>query len=354
MRFHLLGLANVPTRSEFVTDGFSIFIIKLAKMLKAMKHTVIFYGGEGSQVECDEFVQCVSSADHLRVYGDYDWQHDFYKGSGGDEIHQIFNANAIREINQRKELHDFLLCEGGDFHRPIADGTDLMAVEPGVGYIGVFSKYRVFQSYAWMHYIYGLRKEWDGSWQDAVIPNFFEPSEFPFQPIKEDYFLFVGRHTPRKGIEVAVQVTREIGAKLIVTGQGRWDFSNEPHVESRGVVSDAERNDLMGRARAVIMPTYYIEPFGNVAIEAMLCGTPVLTTDWGAFPETIRDGVTGFRCRTFQEFIDAAGKSREIDPAQCRQWAADNFSTESAMPKYQRYFNQLDALWGDGWYQKTQ
>jgi len=355
-RFHMLGLAHIPTSREFRPCAYSQKVVKMGTMLKSLGHTVYFYGGEGSDLDCDESVQVVSNQDRIDCYGDYDWKTEFFKLSGTDSCHKTFNENAIREINARKEYGDLVLCPMGWWHKPITDAVNLAAIESGIGYRGVFAKYRVFESYAWMHYIYGRRKQDDGSYYDAVIPNYYDPVDFPYQEKKDDYFLYLGRLVRRKGIQVAVGVTRELGAKLIVAGQGSLVNPDEKlnitdaHVEHVGTVGPEERAELMGHARAVFVPTLYIEPFGGTAVEAMMCGTPVLAADWGAMSETVLPQVTGFRCRTFGEFVWAARNAGKIKPADCRRWAIENYSMDRVKWQYQAYFEQVKDLWGDGWY----
>lgn len=106
----------------------------------------------------------------------------------------------------------------------------------------------------------------------------------------------------------------------------------------------------MSKAKGLFMPTTYLEPFGYVAIEAMFSGTPVITTDGGAFPETVLHGVTGYRCRNLEEFIWAAKNIKKIKPADCRRWAMGNYSMKKATERYKDYFTKIMNLYRKGWY----
>ena len=228
-----------------------------------------------------------------------------------------------------------------------------MAVEFGVGYSGTFTNYRVFESYAWMHAVYAMQQgsahDANGKWYDTVIPGYLERERFPFESQKSDYFLFIGRLTERKGFHIAAEVCQTLGKRLLIAGQG----TPPSYGEYVGVVGPEERGRLMSQARAVFVPTIYLEPFGNVAVEAMACGTPVITTDWGAFTETVVQGETGFRCRTFQQFLDAAEGVRYLSPRAIRLHALSKYSLEAIAPKYDHYFRNLETLWDKGWYTRT-
>jgi glycosyltransferase involved in cell wall biosynthesis len=80
-----------------------------------------------------------------------------------------------------------------------------------------------------------------------------------------------------------------------------------------------------------------------------MSGTPVITTDFGAFNETVKQNVTGFRCRTFREFVQAAEDVENLKPSDCREWA-ENFTLDKVAPMYKRYFSQILGLVGKGWY----
>ena len=358
LRFHFLGLAHLETNKRNSSCAYTQKIIKLAKMIKEYGHTIYFYGVEGSEVECDKFIQ-VSTQEVLKsTYGDYDRSTNFFRHDPKDFAHQYFNHNAISAILENKQERDILLCPMGNYQKPIADAVKLLTVEPGIGYTGVFSPNRVFESYAWMHYIYGLLGIEDGVWYDAVIPNYFDPEDFPFQSKKQDYLLYFGRIINRKGVQVASDIAKATGNQLYIVGQGSLDnpnegiyLSGEKHIVYKPAVGPAERAELLGNAKAVLMPTYYLEPFGGVNVEAQLCGTPVITTDWGAFPETVLHGVTGYRCRVFEEFCWAVDNISNIKPINCRNWAEKNYSMERIGKMYEEYFQRVYRLFDEGFYE---
>lgn len=360
LRFHLLGLAHIETSRESSSCAYTQKIIKLAEMIKIYGHTVFFYGVEGSEVTCDEFIE-VSTQDILnKTYGKYDRTTNFYKQDPYDYAHITFNQNAIKRILENKRSTDILLCPMGVYQKPIADAVDLLTVEPGIGYEGVFSSNRVFESYAWMHYIYGKLNINDGAWYDAVIPNYFNIDDFPFNDKKQDYLLYFGRIISRKGVQVASDVAKATGNKLYVVGQDSLDnpdeglyLGEEKHIVYHPAVGAEERAQLLSNAKAVIMPTYYLEPFGGVNVEAQLCGTPVITTDWGAFPETVLHGVTGYRCRVFEEFCWAVNNIDKISYKSCREWAENNYSMERVGKMYEEYFQRLNRLFRNGWYEEN-
>ena len=164
--------------------------------------------------------------------------------------------------------------------------------------------------------------------------------------------------TSVKGVQLASDIAKATGNILYIVGQGslenpneRIHLSNEEHIVYHPAVGPEERAELLSNAKAVLMPTYYLEPFGGVNVEAQLCGTPVITTDWGAFPETVLHGQTGYRCRVFEEFCWAVKNIWRIKPETCRQWATANYSMERVGKMYEEYFQRVYRLYDRGWYQ---
>lgn len=108
----------------------------------------------------------------------------------------------------------------------------------------------------------------------------------------------------------------------------------------------------MGGAAAVVAPSLYCEPFCLVPVEAQITGTPVITTDFGAFPETVEQGVTGYRCSSMAEFKHAVEDCSGLDRSTIRNRSIQRFATYNIAPKYDYYFNRLNALWSNGFYQE--
>jgi len=356
MTFHSLGTFNTPTNlKEGVGYAFCSKIINQTKALRSLGHKVIFYGAEGSEVPCDEFVQ-VLSKDELpkEVFA----KKPKYIEDGKHPANKLFNERCIEEIKKRKSKYfhsrDILLVATGSYQKPVADEAGLkLIVEIGIGYKGVFTDHKIFESYAWQHWIYGKAHQSEGRFYDAVIPPIFNPKEFEYREKKDDYFLYLGRITHNKGVTIAKETCEAIGAKLKVAGIDQGMKLEGPNVEMVGFADFKKRKELIAGAKAVFVPTIYIEPFGYIIMEAGMSGTPVITTDWGSFPEIVQHGKTGFRCRTLAQFIIAAQNIDQIKPEDCRIWAQE-FTLEKIAPMYDQYFKQMQNLYGKGWYSKLE
>jgi glycosyltransferase involved in cell wall biosynthesis len=348
MRFHVVSLPHTQTTLAFGACAYTEKVRKFCRMMKDLGHTVFLYSGDDNEAPCDEHVSCISESDRAQAVG----AAHYCEASFDTRLPhwRKFNAMAVIAIKQRIRPRDFICLIAGVAHQSIAEAfPEHMAVEFGIGYAGTFSKYRVFESYAWMHMVYGQQYTAygaDGQWFDTVIPGYLERERFPFAGRKEDYYLFIGRLVERKGFSIAIEVCETLGKRLKIAGQG----TPPRYGEYVGVVGPHDRGRLMAHATAVFVPTIYIEPFGNVAVEAMACGTPVITSDWGAFTETVVQGKTGFRCRTFQQFLDAAELVKHLDPMRIREHTMAHYSLEAIGPRYDEYFRLLMTLWDDGWY----
>ena len=328
---HILSSPHLPTDANNTSDAFGILVIKFIRYMSSYGWNCIHYSVVGADAPC-ELVQCLDSIDH-------DNQINIAK----------YNAKAGLEINIRKQPGDMIVCFHGLDNKIACDvNTDLMAVEPSVGYdtTAVFAPYRSFTSYAQMHMYYGYKGMlMSPSWFDTVIYNAIDSTEFDFTTDKDDYFLCFGRIIPHKGIDLAIQATAAAGKRLILAGTGslkNCGYKKIPkHVEVLGKQNSEQRRRLMSRARAILGLTYYVEPFGNMVVEGLMSGAPAITTDWGAFAETVQQNVTGFRCRDFKDVITAIENIDKIDPQACRDWAVTNCDDRVIHPQFNQWFNKL-------------
>jgi len=356
-RFHILCVPHTVTRHDYSSCAFTQKALKFCKMMHRRGHTVFHYGHKDSEVECTEHITITDDELFEKAYGKHYWTKEVVRHNTSDLCNRTYNQRVIIEVGKRKKHMDFLLLFWGIGHADVAKAhPDMIAVEPGIGSFNTpCTPFSIYESYAVMNYVYGQEK-WDPKWTDAVIPNYFDLEDFEFNPKPGDYFLFVGRIIESKGIGIAVEIAKRTGLKLKVAGQGDFKrelgFTPPDNVELVGYLEPKERDDLLRGARALLAPTHYYEPFGGVTVEALMCGTPIITTDWGAFAENNIHGVTGFRCRNLEQFIWAAKNIHTIDRAACRKFAEMNFSLERIAPMYEEYFNSLRPIFtGKGFYQ---
>lgn len=366
MVFHVVSLPHTQTTLEYEACAYTSKVRKFCNMMKSLGHTVYLYASEDNEADCDELITIAPKSDQQKWFGENNFKKNFFNITwGANEEHwRVANGRAVEAIKQRVSKKDFICLIGGVCQKQIADAFPInMSVEFGIGYEGVFAPFRVYESYAHMHYVQGLTKNDNIRFYDSVIPNYYEPELFPYSADKKDYYLFLGRFITRKGPEIAVEVTRRIGAKLIMAGQGVEKIEGNriigkelsvqgDHISHVGHVDVSQRADLLRHAKAVFMPTTYMEPFGGVSIESLLCGTPVIATDFGAFTETIKHGQVGYRFRTVGEAVWAAGNVHKLDSKKIHEYAVNNFSVDRVKYLYQSYFEQLGTLWEDGFYSK--
>jgi len=191
-----------------------------------------------------------------------------------------------------------------------------------------------------------------GVWH--LVYNGVDANSFDFtKEVRPDApLVFLGRIEHLKGTHLAIDVARRTRSALVIAGnvapehQAYFDQQVRPHLDGGlvtfiGPVDDRAKNDLLGRARALLMPVLWEEPFGIVMVEAMACGTPVLGFARGAIPEVIEDGVTGYVRRDLESLVKAVGELPRIDRASCRARVERLFSGDAIVGEYLRIYEGL-------------
>lgn len=186
----------------------------------------------------------------------------------------------------------------------------------------------------------------------ATVYNGINTDEFTFIPESEDYLLFFGRIHPEKGTYESIQIAKQSGRKLIISGliqnQDYFDTMIKPFINNDDIVyvgnSGAERrNELLGKAYALLHPISFEEPFGLSIVESMFCGTPVIAFNKGSMPELILDGKTGFLVNTIEQAVEAMNNIKFIDRKYCNEWVSSKFTlkkmTEGYLEVYKKVLN---------------
>jgi glycosyltransferase involved in cell wall biosynthesis len=169
-----------------------------------------------------------------------------------------------------------------------------------------------------------------------------------------EYLAFLGRISPEKRADRAIEVARRVGMPLRIAakvdGADREYFETEiepklgaAHVEWVGEIGGQEKADFLAHARALLFPIDWAEPFGLVMIEAMACGTPVVAYRSGSVPEVIEDGVSGFIVESIEESVAAVERLDEVSREGCRAAFERRFTDERMARDYVRVYERLIA-----------
>ena len=186
----------------------------------------------------------------------------------------------------------------------------------------------------------------------AVIHHGVRPEDFPAGTGDGDFLLFLGRFSPDKGAREAALAAHEAGVNLILAAKmreaGEVEYFHEQveplldaSVRYVGEIGMQRKLELLGSARALLNPIRWPEPFGLVMIEALACGTPVLTLHSGAAPEIVDDGVTGFVCDTDSELVSAIEQIDQLDRAACRRAVETRFSADRMVSDHLTLYEHL-------------
>jgi Glycosyltransferase len=188
---------------------------------------------------------------------------------------------------------------------------------------------------------------WVGTVYHGLPANLYQQG-----PGDGDYVAFIGRVSPEKRVDRAIEIARlanmkiKIAAKIDKADERYFEkeirhLFAQPHVEYLGEVGEAEKNELLGHAKALLFPIDWPEPFGMVMIEAMACGTPVIAFNHGSVPEVVEHGKTGFIVNNVEKAAEALQAIHLINRGDCRDTFEKKFSATVMAENYIRLYKQL-------------
>jgi glycosyltransferase involved in cell wall biosynthesis len=186
----------------------------------------------------------------------------------------------------------------------------------------------------------------------ATVYHGLPPGLLPFRATPCDYVAFVGRISPEKRLDRAIEIARRAGLELRIAAKidaADKDYfeaeiaplMDQPHVRYLGEIGEAEKGALLGGARALLFPIDWPEPFGMVVIEALSCGTPVLAWPEGSVPELLEPGVTGWIVDSIDAAVDALRRVDTIDRAACRAAFETRFTAARMARDYVAVYKRL-------------
>ena len=194
----------------------------------------------------------------------------------------------------------------------------------------------------------------DLNWVRTVLhgmpPNILTP-----RPVKQGYVAFLGRISPEKGADRAIEIATRAGFKIKMAAKVdnadreyyetkiRPLIEGNPNVEYIGEINDAQKPAFLSGAHALIFPIDWPEPFGLVMIEAMACGTPVIAFNCGSVPEVMDDGLTGFVVNNVDEAVAALGKVHTLDRATVRATFDRRWTSRRMAADYLNLYEELIA-----------
>lgn len=352
-RLHLIGIFHTIHNLDYSHCAFTGKALRFAKMMQAQGYDVIEYANEGSQSEAREKVAMLSREEYAQLLGDKHGGTKFHGDTAQLQSpwHQAFEERLIPALKARVERRDIICHPFGHAHESVVrEFKSNVHVETGIGYNTLLAgAMKIFESYAWMHYHQGKEGRWGNNYE-WVIPNYFDLDDW--QPSFETgkYIAFMGRIGSAKGLDTLLEIAKRVDIPVKVAGQGDMSAWSHPNLEYVGPLKGRERSDFIRNAYCQLMPTEFVEPFGGSGVEGLLCGTPLIARDFGAFTETVQQGVNGYRCHVLKQWLGAIQAAGKLDRKRIAEAARLRYSLQACGVQYDVAFRQMDDLYEDGWY----
>ena len=326
MRIALVPTVSAPVRKDS-SGSVEAWTWLLARELKRIGHAVTIFGCAGSETDA-EFVETLPGP--YGTNGAYeDWQ----------LCEWVNLCRAVEQSSRFDVLHSQAYLWGIPLQSlsraPLVHTNHIVPDENAA---------KLWNSAPSSHVTAISKHQWSAHPQlkpAAIIPHGVDVAQFTFREKPEHYVLYLGRFTSGKGPLLAIKTARQLGLRLLMAGPENPYFREKikplidgKNVQYVGFVRGAERDQLLGGARALLYPLQYPESFGLVIVEAMLCGTPVAAMHFGAVPEIIDENISGASAPTAEAFTAAVTKCFSLNRSAIRERAETRFSAERMARDY--------------------
>lgn len=352
VNLHLLSIPHTINSNLYSHCAFTGKAYRFPAMMQSGGYNVIEYGNEGSESVANEKVVILESDKFNMLKELYSKEFPNEPANMAGSLFQEYNRLLPGAMMDKVKPGDIICHPFGKVHEHL--GTifpQAFHVETGIGYNHTWAPYRIYESYAWWHYHQGKENR-AGNDYEFVIPNYYDLDEWDVNTNVGEYLLYFGRLQDDKGLHIVREVAKHTGLKTIICGNGDptpYLSPDIPNLVYHPPIHGRERSKLLGGARAILMPTRYTEPFGGSGVEAQLCGTPLISSDFGAFSETNPDA--NLRCKTLKDWLYAVN---ETNNAGIRRTTAElaryKYNMLSLAYMYDDAFKQITDLQGKGWY----
>jgi glycosyltransferase involved in cell wall biosynthesis/GR25 family glycosyltransferase involved in LPS biosynthesis len=379
IRLHIPGIPYTITRAEYSHDAFTAKVMRFAPMMQSLGFEVFHYGVETSTSGASESIDLLSVNDWKELRLQTIEKLEKVDRSKALEIHDdpTFLINNLSNwdtplcnefINRfkielkkryRNKATDVVCIPLGRTYS-LAITKDMAVLEIGIGYNNSFCDFRVFESYAWMSSVLASEKRQPEHYW-FVIPHAFDTSEFKVNLKPKKRVGFLGRLIELKGMGIFRDIARAFpDIEFVMCGQGdpkKFLNPDIPNLVYKNPIHGEQRSEFLGECAAFLHPCLYLEPFGCGPVEAQLCGTPVICSDWGGMAETVEQFKTGLRCHTIADYIFGIQLALEgkFDREYIRNRAVEKYDMYKLAYNYEYAIKAVLSISNNqgGWYSKT-
>lgn len=368
---HVIGSYLVPTNPDYEIDAHNIKIIKYCKVLVEMGYVLHFYGANGCQehVYHTHYHPVISLNEYDEVIKNTNrFTNPEYLMVGfvrfepiKEKINKIFSTNTLNLLEQNYKRGDLVLHF---FQSYSYDNMTNVRMAHGGGNWNMY-KYVTFETLSYMNYELSRIPKNDLKISGVIHP-WFDPNDYIYDPSRKystpTYLFMAGCHM-YKGIHYFLEFSKHcLQYDFIIAGgtlsyddglmnighidgdeDNYIDLTIYPNVKYIGPIFGREKKELLAKVTALIQPTYYFEPCGWNVLEAMISGTPVLTSHFGGFLDTVVDGVTGYLTKPTEWLVNIE-KVKSIKSIDCLMHVVNNFNSYKAGKSIKNFLNKITNI----------